>query len=231
MNTFSFAGKTSREFGLYITGEPYSGPVKEVDVFQIPGRRGDLPRSSGGYRNIDIHYSAYTRNRLAVRSRAIKAWLYAPSGYQVIENSYDRDYFRYGYYSGPLDIAQTLQTFGQADIVFTCRPMQYSHMGNQLHRFSQQGDIINPEAFYSEPYIRVYGSGPGRLYFNSASVEFTNIQEYIELDSEIDQVYKGTQLLNSAAIGELPVFMPGKTLIQWEGGITHLEIRPRWCTL
>lgn len=61
---------------------------------------------------------------------------------------------------------------------------------------------------------------------------FAGVDEYIEIDSERMNCYKGTVLKNDILSGEgFPVLKPGMTTIACAGNVRRIEVIPRWCCL
>ncbi|MDU6337913.1 MAG: phage tail protein, partial [Clostridium sporogenes] len=63
---------------------------------------------------------------------------------------------------------------------------------------------------------------------NNEIIKFTNISDYIELDSEMMECYKSNVPLNHLMIGNFPIFQVGENNISWTGNISKIEIIPRW---
>lgn len=102
---------------------------------------------------------------------------------------------------------------------------------------SSELTITNPTAFESRPYIKIYGSGLIRLMVQpegqgTSSWGFAGVDEYIEIDSEHMNCYKGTVLKNDILSGEgFPVLKPGENIIACAGNVRRVEVVPRWCCL
>ena len=65
------------------------------------------------------------------------------------------------------------------------------------------------------------------------TITISNINGSIVLDSEIQDAYKGTVNRNADITLNkgFPEFIPGENSITWTGGITYVEVIPRWWTL
>ena len=97
---------------------------------------------------------------------------------------------------------------------------------------TETGSIVNPEYLPSAPYIRIYGSGNITLTINNDSFYFEDIEDYIEVDSESMNAYKGISPLNNKMkTANFPEFIPGDNAIAWTGSVNKIEIIPRWCAL
>ena len=79
--------------------------------------------------------------------------------------------------------------------------------------------------------MRVFGSGSGRVYINNIAIQLTEINSYVDLDSELEMCYKGSTNYNNKMIGEFPILQEGSNIISFDGGITKININPCWRTL
>ncbi|NFC29176.1 phage tail protein [Clostridium botulinum] len=218
---FIWKGIHSNEKGLKIISLPnITAPEKREEKIIIPGRDGYLTQSDGSYEGevkpveFDIKHDNFDE---------IKTWLNG-SGEVIFSNEPDR------YYKAriinKLDLARVLEKFHSGIIQFDCQPFGY------LQEESLQ--IITPTTIYnqtnkdSEPYIRVYGSGTITLNINDKVIKFTNVENYIEIDSELMECYKNNTPLNNHMYGEFPIFQVGENKISWTGNISKIEITPRW---
>lgn len=96
--------------------------------------------------------------------------------------------------------------------------------------------LKNPYSFTAKPYIKLYGNGNGRLIIQNEKGNkiwnFTDITGYIEIDSELMNFYKGTELKNNTVTGDsFPTLSKGDNIISFDGSINKLEIIPRWICL
>ena len=173
---------------------------------------------------------------LAAVLRDIKGWLYSePDRYHEITDSYDAEYFRYGVISGSLDIEEQLNKVGSFTVTFNCKPFKYSFAGQQtVSADASELTITNPSAFESRPYIKLYGNGTVVIMIQpqGRGMMISNLDEYIEIDSELMNCFKGTVLKNDTVKGaEFPVFKPGVCTINCTGDVSRIEVIPRWCCL
>ena len=64
------------------------------------------------------------------------------------------------------------------------------------------------------------------------TVQISELDEYVMLDSELQDAYKDTQNKNSTiSAAAFPVLEPGENTIRWDGDVTGVEITPRWWTI
>ena len=243
MTSFTYNGKCSADFGLHIEKKDvFSAPEYDAEFISIPGRSGDIINPNRRFSNIKVTYTVFLarKNTAALASvlRDIKGWLYSePDRYHEITDSYDAGYFRYGVISGSLDIEEQLNKIGCFTVTFNCKPFKYSFAGQQtVAADASELTITNPTAFESRPYIKLYGSGAVTLNISTGTSTsawtISAIDEYIEIDSELMNCFKGTVLKNDAVKGaEFPVFKPDVCTINCTGDVTRIEVIPRWCCL
>lgn len=228
---------SSLDLGLYITEKgSYKGASRDITYTSIPGRSGDLITDNGRYKNVPIPYKLALLNttgrEFSELADQIKGWLLSESGYFRLWDSYDSKYFRLASYSDETDIEQELRDLCSLSISFNCKPYRYSFEGQSTVLFTAAGNLYNAEFYTSMPYIKITGSGAVTLYINNEAFSFSNIDGYIELDSEKMNAYKGlipqNNIMKSAAF---PSLVPGKNSISWLGAVEKVEIVPRWCRI
>ena len=236
MTYFTYNGRSSAEFGLHIEKKDvFSAPEYDAEFISIPGRSGDIINPNRRFANIKVTYTVFLarKNTAALASvlRDIKGWLYSePDRYHELSDSYDAEYFRYGVISGTLDIEEQLNKVGCFTVTFNCKPYKYSFAGQQ----TVVANTSNPTAFESRPYIKLYGSGTVVIMIQpqGRGMMISNLDEYIEIDSELMNCFKGTTLKNDTVKGEVfPVLKPGACTINCIGDVTRIEVIPRWCCL
>lgn len=112
-------------------------------------------------------------------------------------------------------------------IQFECQPHKYS-IGNDIITLEATGTIFNSGSANSKPVIKVFGTGAITLTINSNVVSLTNVSEYVNIDSELMDCYKGTQLMNNYMSGEFPVLAIGNNVFSWVGTVTSIEVTPNF---
>lgn len=235
---FYYKGISSLDLCLTIKSKgTYNTAERDKEFISVPGRSGDLVKDNGRYKNVQIPYdlSLIRRDNRPFNDLAsdIKKWLALDSGYYELWDSYDPRYFRYAAVEGELDIVQELTDYGELSLTFNCKPFRYTFDGlNPIIVHSTGGKLLNPEIMPSKPYIKIYGSGDISLHVNAVTLTIAGVSEYVEIDSELMNVYKGLTLLNSSTTGDaFPTLEPGENDISFTGSVTSAEIVPRWCTL
>ena len=241
MTYFTYNGRSFAEFGLHIEKKDvFSAPEYDAEFISIPGRSGDIINPNRRFANIKVTYTVFLARKniaaLAAVLRDIKGWLYSePDRYHEITDSYDAGYFRYGVISGNLDIEEQLNKIGCFTVTFNCKPFKYSFAGQQtVSADASELTITNPTAFESRPYIKLYGSGTVVIMIQpqGRGMMISNLDEYIEIDSELMNCFKDTTLKNDTVTGDgFPMLKPGTTTIACAGNVQRIEVIPRWCCL
>lgn len=232
-NYLIFGGKSSREYGIYISGaQTFNAPERDVETVTIPGRSGNLIIDNGRLKNITVSYPAYIRTDFARLAAAARNWLLAEPGYRRMEDTYAPDFYRMARFSGPLDFdTRFLNRSAECTLSFDCMPQRFDKRGEYPIRLQVPKTIINPYPFPALPLIRVYGSGAGNLMVGNTVVQIKAIDGYLDLDSDTQNAFKGPQNCNAQIYAPDFPMLEGKTGISWEGAISKVEITPRWWTI
>ena len=237
INQFTYNGKSSYDdFCLIITETPpFVIAERDVTFSSINGRNGELLTDNHRYKNITKEYkvAALTDEYpLPILIKKIGAWLAASPGYYILYDTYDPNYFYYACYTSKLSFADKIMKLGLATLKFSCKPYKYSFDGQAPIAVTSPQTISNPEDYESKPYIKIFGSGNITLTINDKSYTFSEIDEFICVDSEIMAAYKGTARQdNKIDFIEFPTLAPGTNSITFSGNVDHIEIIPRWCAL
>lgn len=240
MNYFIYNGISSKDMGIRISSKDvYSAPKYDLKFQSIPGRDGDLISPNGRFPNTTVSYtcfiSAKSIQELSDKVTAVKCWLYTePDRYHTLSDSYDTSFFRKAVFNNKLDISDEVSKIGVFTVNFTCHPMRFSHTGQVKTTFTASPfTLTNPYPFAAKPYLKINGRGTGTLTIQSASSnkiwEFSTLNGYTECDSELMNFYHDTEPKNDIVSGEgFPVFASGTNTIAFDGGITSIEVIPRW---
>lgn len=235
MNYFYFDGGRSIDYGIRISKEAtLSAPERDVEVFSVPGRSGELVIDKGRFGPQLVTYEAFFRcpdGERAAYARRIKSWLLGTPGYRELADTYDRQYYRLARYSGALDIEAVGRRFGKLNLTFSCQPFRLRQDGRALRELPLDSTVYNPEDWPSKPYFKLYGDGDIRLVVGERVWQFSGVSGYIEVDSDIMETHKDLLPQNSKKTGDgYPELAPGWNLVKATGA-SKIEMIPRWCAL
>ncbi len=233
-----FAGRCSADFGLLVDGtESFAGPERDVDTVSVPGRSGELVLDNGRYKNVQISYTVGLPRHSPMQIPAIRGWLLSAQGYQRLEDSFQPEHYRLARLRGSVDFEmRNLRRVGEATLTFDCKPQLYRKDGTHPLPLPSPTTVCNPTANAAQPLIRVFGSGAGTVVVGGVTVQVKALDGELVLDCEAMDAYRVTDgvavnLNNNISAPEFPVLSPGETAVSWTGGVTRLEITPRWFDL
>lgn len=234
INQLTFAGSV-----LPCTVQRYPSinkPQRKYEAFSVPGRSGDIFIFQDAYNNILQSYEIYaggdSANSAPTSWGALAAALYK-DGYQKLSDTYDTDHFRLAVYMDSINAENSWNRHGSATIAFNCRPERFLNSGEVYQSFtSASGSITNPTAFASRPLIKVTGTSAGTITVGGATMSISALSDYVFIDCDSQDAYRqSAENKNSTISGEFPTLKPGVNAIARTGGITKIEIMPRWWEL
>ena len=233
---FRFGGVSSADMvnKLYIRKVPnLNRSAQKIDVFSVPGRDGDIIMPQGAWENQIQEYECWIGDGDATAAaNELVAWLFTKNGYQELSDGWEPNEYRLAYLSEPLEIENLMSKVGSVTLSFSCVPKRFLNSGKTVTTLNATGSITNPTAFTSKPLLKVTNSGVinGTLACggNTLGISANVTQMYI--DCETCQAYSidGTTFYNSMVSGKFPVIPSGTQTFSITGGITSVEITPRW---
>lgn len=233
-NYLTFAGHDSTEFNIWISGSgTFDSPSRDVSQIVIPGRNGVLLQDNGRYNPLPISYPAFISNDFVKSFEAFRAFLCSQIGYKRLEDTYHPEEFRLAYFSDSLSPSvKTLNRSGEFTLKFTCKSERYLKSGEKTISFEDDAQIFNPTLYPSKPLIRVYGTG--RVGIGSYIITVTAVDDYVDIDCDSENAFKGSENCNSdieLTSGSFIRIDPGNNGVLLDGNISKIEIIPRWWTI
>jgi phage-related protein len=238
MGVILFDGKSSVDYKIVVEHPPeYEIPEKEYEVISVPGRNGDVIIDKGSYKNTvrsyDIAVGSLDEDFVVMANR-ISQWLRSKSGYARLEDSYEPDYYKIAMYKDGASVENIIQHAGRVTINFNRKPQRFLKVGDTPIIVTSTRNITNPTGFVASPIITVKGNGAGVLNVGGYKVTISNMVNSIVIDSELEDCYNGSTNLNMYVTllnDEFPRLNSGDTSISFSGGITSVEIVPKWWTI
>ncbi len=195
---------------------------KKIEEQTIPGRSGKLYIDDNTYDTFVYQIKCTLGPNANIRD--ISNWL---NGLGKLILSLEPDKYYEGIIKNQIDFTKVLHVFYEFPIEIELQPFAYS-IEEIEHNISEPTEIyITQSTTEIKPYYKIHGSGQATLTINNKSQIIKNIDEYIELDSKIEEAYKESKNLNSSINGEFLNLVPGKNVISWIGNITNIEIKYR----
>jgi len=220
------------DLGLKIIKRPnFFIAQKNINIYEVEGRNGSLIEDLETYKDIEItvSFNFIDRTNINQKIREIKSWLIGKIKDKQLMFSDDSDVFYKVKYMKIDNIERTLKYLGKFNVVFVCDPFTYSKAGeNTVIITNNNSQIYNHGTYYSEPQLKIYGTGDITLSINNENIILKSIQDYIMIDTEMQEAYREGQSLNNKMHGEFLTLQVGENTISWLGNVTKLEIIPRW---
>jgi len=182
VNSITFGGVNSADYGIYISGEGvFNAPKRAVEMVTIPGRNGEFVLDQGRYENITVTYPAFNfepgdYETFASRLANFRNAICSQKGYQRLTDTFHPDEYRMAVYTDGLEIKPIkYNTASQFDIVFDCKPQRFLTSGETAVTMTSGQSITNPTLFDSQPMLEVYGYGNIRIGGDVISIDDTVI--------------------------------------------------------
>lgn len=233
MNSFTFNGKSSDEFGLLVSNvSNFGAPARVVEKIQIPYRNGDLLIDTGAYNNYIVAYDVALISNTIANTRAIAEWLLSAKGYALLSDTYNSGEFRMAACYDQLDYEMAhLNRYGKATISFDCKPQRYLTSGQTETTLGASTTLTNPTEMDAKPLIMVTDNGTFTI--NGYSITVADNAGYTTaIDCESMQCYRGTVNMNGSVTltNGWPVLSPGNNTCS-KGTATTVKVTPRWWRL
>ncbi len=234
MYSFMFKGQSCVDFGMSPTDiitvkqGRKNRPQEQIDIYEIPYRNEELIIHNGKYKPYEQEFEFVLRDPTLILQ--VNAWL-SGRGKLYLENDVEK-FGRWGYYMASVvedwEYEMKHSTF-HFTVKFLVDPFLYSDSGQRKNTYvTQPIKLFNNHTFYSQPYIKINGSGNITLMINNQVCTFSDVTDYIEIDSSLMIAYKDTLNQGSKMEGDFPVFDVGMNNISWSGNVTSLEVMGRW---
>jgi phage-related protein len=162
--SLTFDGYSSRNYGVYITGEAvYNAPERAVEMISIPNRNGAFALDEGHFENIEVTYPAgvFADNEadFADAISDFRNLLCSRKGYCTLTDEYHPDEYREAVYKNGLEVTPSQLRAGEFTITFECKPQRFLNSGSTETTVTSGSTITNPTLFESNPLLKIWGYG------------------------------------------------------------------------
>lgn len=232
-NVLIIAKKSLADMGVYVSNpNTFNAPERDVEEVEIAGKNGTLTIDHGRYKNFELEYPALIFQDFKKNIDELRNFLGSLSGYQRVEDSFNPDEFRMGKVKGAFEVKpKTFDDAGTFKIVLDCMPQRFLKSGERFLTVSNGSVLRNPTYQESKPIIRAYGTGT--ITINGESIKVNSANEYTDIDSEMEDCYKGLTNANgnvTMVTGGFPTLRSGSNTVSFSG-FTAVKIKPRWWRL
>lgn len=252
LSEITYAGNKSSDHGLVIERFPLlNRPSRKYEKVSVPGRNGDIYFKQDAWNNYTQEYEVWSGSRNAAAPDLwtnIFKWLYPEergttvedilnlevNGYHQLIDTYEPNTIRLAQFNEETEVENSWNNFGKSIIRFDCRPERFTADAFDWIDISNNS-ILNETARTAKPCLKVYGSGSGTVYCNGTTITISDIPQYIYIDSDSQNCFKEISDANLNSLVSLsngfPVLSAGDNSISWSGGVTNVEVMPRWWNL
>jgi phage-related protein len=246
MHDFVFDNKSLHSFGFTIKERPeFEIPERDFELVDIAGADGSSISDNLRYKNVERVYTInrnpfwQTEKSNQELINSIIDWLYSFDGsYKILRDTYHKGYFCYAVCQNPTSITSATENLLETTVTFSRKPYWYSDVGQQAINYNSGAtsatfELFNSENYFSLPYIKVTTEGAFTLTVNDVEMKASSCSKYLEFDSELQNVFKGSTDKNKVISGDyFPKFKVGKNTITVsstsDNQITSIQIIPRW---
>ena len=234
---FTFAGRSSREFGILVdeAGSFWNSPERDSEAVQVPGRNGDLIIDNGRWQNAPGQYVCGIGVNFRENYEAFRAFFSSITGYARLEDSWHPAEFRLAKPAGILEPSLLKNGLaGDFTVGFEAKPQRFLKAGETPRELTSAATLTNNTLYTAKPLLRVYGTGTFTI--GNISMKINAASSYTDIDCDIGECYKDTYAINcngnvELTSGDFPTLKPGNTGITLGSGITKIIVTPRWWTL
>ena len=216
----------------------FSEPIPVVESDEIDGRNGNLIYETGVYENRTATAKCFALQRNVGNAlTAINRFLLSNHGYRRLETSDRPNHFWMARVANGARIEQRMRILAPFEIEFDCKPQCFVKDGEIPMYFASSGVIYNQYFHPAKPLIKLYGSGAGEINVGKYHATILDLgglsdEKPLFLDSETMNAYNvdGNQNM-SVNCFDFPILVDGENTINFSGGVTAVEIIPRWWEL
>lgn len=219
---FIFNNINSKEKGILVNNlPPISKPERNYEELEIPGRNGKLYIDDESYNT--FMYTITCTLMPDSNIREISKWLNG-TGKLILCTELDKMYDVL--IKDQIDYEQTYRICNQFEVNFEVQPIVKSVEKKEINLTKEDSIIIQESTYQIKPYLKIFGNGNITLTINNNSINLKNIEDYIELDCELEEAFKDNKNCNSKVECEnFPILFPGENYFSWTGNITNLQIK------
>lgn len=154
-NYLTFAGRDSRDFGVYISGQgTFSAPQKAYAFYNVPGRNGAILGNDHSLENIEVSYECFIYKDFSKNIADFRTFLLSRDGYQKLTDSYHTDEYRSAVYVGAFEPEVTSKNdAGSFMLTFSCKPQRWLISGDSVYSWTDN-IVIGEEVEVYAPQIK-----------------------------------------------------------------------------
>lgn len=240
LDDFEFDGYRASEYGVTLR-QPFvldGATPSYVSNAKILGRNGNLIEWDGSYGNRRGYAYCFVlaEDAIAKFDLFVSGLTKSPEYKRLTVDSIPDAYLMAAIETPPN--AQFRNAYlNPFEITFTCKPQKFLYAGEEPITFTGSGTITNPTQFPALPLIHIYGSGAGTISVGGVTVKIKSLTDKLTIDCDTMNAYRkvgdgAPENKNSTIVApEFPALAAGENSVIFDGGISKIEIIPRWWKL
>lgn len=227
---FIWKNKRCTRYGIHVSEQPpLTVPAERCKQIVIPGRSGSLTLTEGDDVYDDMVLTAQCFIPNPSRIQEIAAWL---RGSSKVTFANRQNGFYFARIANQIAFEKILRGNPHRSfaVSFRCQPFWYLSDVEDITVTESGSDFSNPGTVFSEPTIRVDGSGIVDLLVNDQLVELDigSSDSHITMNTKLQEAFCGSNSRNSRMSGEFPVLKTGRNTVSWSGNVSQVIITPNW---
>lgn len=230
IKTLTFGNVSLSDYSCFYDGsQMWKKPQRNFDMFNVPGKNGDLAIDMGNYSNITRSFNCFINKDFSRNYSSLIDALTEVQGYQRFECSEEPDVFMYALFNDQTepDMWQ-FNTKGTFTLNFDFKPQKWLKMGENAIDVTNL-TLINPTHQLALPLLECVGTGS--ITINDSVLTLANNTTTTFIDCEIQDCYEGNINRNGdlTIVNGFPVLTDSNTISM--SGFTSVKLYPRWWRL
>lgn len=228
---FVLDGESSAQYGIAMQGPPVlDSPKPKMNRVSVPGRNGDLVFYEDAFENVEATLNCYILKEQSYYTLAdANIWL-AKTGYRKFSFDGDDESYRLAVITNIAQCAVRMFYLDPFELKLSCKPQKFLNTGDIELTFTASSSFDCP-AFSGLPLLRIYGTS-GTVTINDYTITLNGINDYVDVDCELQDAYKGMINCNSQiSCMNFPKLKYGENNIILSSGISKVIMTPRWFVL
>jgi len=220
----TFKNKKSDSLGIVFNELPnIPTGKKRTQFFTVPGRDGKLTVEDDSLEPFQLAFEGHAE---CTRDELLD--YFSGQGQLIFDELPDR-YYNVSIVEG-VTIAYPL---GDKRLIKFLVPIEFEpyamRINNPLVVAGTTLTINNIYGTKAFPYFKITGNGTFTILKNSKQIlEIKNVSGYVEIDSELDAIFKDNTSFERNSVGKVPVLDVGANTLVFRGNITKVEIKYNW---
>lgn len=221
-----FNGNRSLYLNLYLENYP-SIPIATEEYEEVPveGRSGSLIINKNTYPDKKITFTfTILSQQIDIDFEKVYEWLTEIEDNRLVFGGRsDRCYKVKKVIFG--NIQKEFRTIGEFDVTFLCEPFTQD-LNKTVHEITTSGFKINYDGNApGDSLIKIYGSGNIQLTINGETMQINNVNDYVEIDSNLLQVRNQDKTSkDDDSLGDFILLEKGINTISYTGNVTKIIV-------